>query len=366
MGIFRRGEIWWMSFTYQDRQIRRSTETSDRKLAQRIFEKIKGEIAEGKWFERIPGEDYTFTDLMEKYLSEYSAVSKAPKSHVRDRCMARILSKRFKDVPLLAITAKDISEYKLARRADGVSPRTINYELTLMNHAFKIAIREWEWLKENPVRNVTREKVRNRIERWLTLQEESKLLAAAPEWLQDIIVFAINTGFREGEILRLKWHQIDFDRRTITIAEQKNGEIDTLPLNETTLKVLRRKAAGRSGKTEYVFPSSHSTQLDFRNLIRAFEGAVKKAELPKTRFHDLRHTFATRLAQAGVDLFQLQRLGRWKTVSMVMRYAHHCPESLRAGIEVMDRIGKESGFSTILAQSHKKRASRPLLRLVKC
>ncbi|MDX9823279.1 MAG: site-specific integrase, partial [Syntrophales bacterium] len=73
MGIFRRGGIWWMSFYYQEKQIRRSTETSDKKLAQRIFDKIKGEIAEGKWFERLPGKDFTFRELIEKYLSDYSS-----------------------------------------------------------------------------------------------------------------------------------------------------------------------------------------------------------------------------------------------------------------------------------------------------
>ena len=91
MGIYRRGPVWWMSFSYQGKQFRRSTETEDRKLAQRIFDKLKGEIAEGKWFQRLPGEDYTFRDLMERYMKEYSAVNKAPKSHIRDRSLKKHL-----------------------------------------------------------------------------------------------------------------------------------------------------------------------------------------------------------------------------------------------------------------------------------
>lgn len=89
--------------------------------------------------------------------------------------------------------------------------------------------------------------------------------------------------------------------------------------------------------------------MDSRNLLRAFYSAMKKARIEKFRFHDLRHTFATRLVQAGVDLYAVQKLGRWKTVSMVMRYAHHYPESLRPGIEVLDRV--RQARSTILAQS---------------
>lgn len=364
MALFRRGEIWWMSFTYQGRQIRRSTETSDKRMAQRIFDKIKGEIAEGKWFERLPGEDYTFSDLMDKYLREYSVVNKTPKSHVRDQGMAKHLSQRFKDVPLREISAKDIAEYKRTRRADGAAPRTINYELSLMSHAFNVAIREWEWLKENPVRNVAKEKVRNQFERWLTLDEETRLLNASPKWLKEIITFAIYTGFRESEILDLKWQQINFDRRTITISEQKNGCIDTLPLNETVLQLLQEKEGFR-GNEGYAFLSKSGTRIDNSHLLRAFRSAKKKAKIENLRFHDLRHTFATRLVQNGVDLFTVQKLGRWKTTSMVMRYAHHYPESLRPGIEVMDRISSVSGkFSTILAQSPKIKGHKPYLKLV--
>ena len=77
MGLFKRGSVWWMSFTYQGKQMRRSTETDDRKLAKRILDKVRGEIAEGKWFEKLPGEHKTFKELMEKYMEEHSARNKA-------------------------------------------------------------------------------------------------------------------------------------------------------------------------------------------------------------------------------------------------------------------------------------------------
>jgi integrase len=86
-----------------------------------------------------------------------------------------------------------------------------------------------------------------------------------------------------------------------------------------------------------------------RDLLRVFYPAMRRADVKRFRFHDLRHTFATRLVQAGCDIYTVQKLGRWKTISMVMRYAHHHPESLRAGIEILDRI--PDGVSTVLAQS---------------
>jgi integrase len=348
MGLFKRGSVWWMRFTYQEKQYRQSTETEDKKLAQRIYDKVRGEIAEGKWFEKLPGEDRTFREMMEKYMVEHSARNKAPKSHRRDKSLRDHLVGHFGDLTLAEITPSQVSEYKTKRRGEGASPRTLNYELALMSHAFNLAIKEWEWVKENPVAKVSKEKVNNLIERWLTLEEQKNLLASSPKWLQEIILLAVNTGLRQSEILDLKWPLVDLSRKTITILEQKNQGKDTLPLNEGALEVLRKRLQVRRGETEYVFHTRNATRITPKNLQQAFHTARKKAGIEKLRFHDLRHTFATRLVQAGVDLYTVQKLGRWKNISMIMRYAHHYPESLRSGVEVLDRIGRK--ISTNLAQ----------------
>ena len=185
--------------------------------------------------------------------------------------------------------------------------------------------------------------------RWLTAEEEARLLAASPVWLQEIIVFAVNTGLRQSEILNLQWCNVDLFRKTITLLEQKNGGRDTLPVNARTLDVLKARAKVRSLKTDYVFFNGAENRMDARDLLRAFYPAMRKADVKRFRFHDLRHTFATRLVQAGADIYTVQKLGRWKTISMVMRYGHHHSESLRAGIEILDRI--TAGISTVLAQS---------------
>jgi len=364
MGLYKRGSVWWMSFINPNtgKQKRRTTETEDKEQAIRIFDKIKGQIAEGKWFEQIPGEDIKFRELMERYLEEYSAVQKAPKSHLRDKSLKKHLLGHFADLVLTQITPRQIAEYKVKRRSEKAAPRTINMELALLSHSFTIAIREWEWVSENPVKKVTREKVHNNMERWLTPDEESRLLNASPEWLRDIINYAIHTGFRMSEILELRWGQIDMARRTVTISEQKNRGVDTLPLSETIMNLLTKKAKGRAEGSELVFPSLSGTRISNRNLFRAFRSALDKAKITGFRFHDLRHTFATRLVQNGVDLYAVQKLGRWKNTSMIMRYAHHYSESLRPGIETMDRVEKKN--ITILAQSQKKRGYKPYLRLV--
>ena len=350
MGLYKRGQVWWMSFSYKGKFIRKSTEATDRKLAKRVCDMVKGEIAQGKWFEKLPGEEKTCKEMLEKYLREHSFRNKAPKSHLRDKSLAAHLIHHFKDFTLTEITPRLIAEYKTQRREDGAAPKTINNELVLIGHAYKLAIREWEWCRDNPVSKVSKEKVNNLIERWLTCEEEARLKASSPKWLQEIIAFAVNTGFRQSEILDLQWPKVDLFRKTITILEQKNKGKDTLPLNEETLEVLKARAKIRHIQTNHVFYNSIGRRINARNLQRAFCSATRKTGLKGFRFHDLRHTFATRLIQAGVDIYTVQKLGRWKNISMVMRYAHHCPESLRSGIEALDKVRKNS--ITILSQSN--------------
>lgn len=347
-----------MRFTYNEQQIRRSTEVSDKRLAEKIYHKVMAQVAEGKWFERLPGEEKTFREMMEKYMREHSERNKSPKSHIRDKSLSNHLIQFFGDLTVSKISPKLVNEYKTKRRRDGAAPATVNKELNLVSHAFNLAIKEWEWVRENPVGKVSREKVNNFIERWLTPDEESRLLALSPEWLRDIIIFAINTGLRQGEILNLKWPLVDLFRKTITILEQKNNDRDTLPFNERTLEVLKSRAKVRHIASSLVFYNSNGNRIEARNLMRAFYTATGKAKLEGLRFHDLRHTFATRLVQAGVDIYAVQKLGRWKTISMVMRYAHHYPESLRPGILALDKAPER--FSTILAQSRELPGERVL------
>ncbi|HSE58524.1 MAG TPA: site-specific integrase [Nitrospiraceae bacterium] len=349
MALYKRGEVWWMRFSYQGKQVRRSTEVTDKKLAKRIYDKVLGQIAEGKWFERTVGEDKTVKQLLERYLTDHSARNKASMTYRRDKSLANHLLASFGDLTLVQVRPAFLAEYKARRRKEEASPKTINSELTLLSHAFELAMKEWEWANHNPVKKVSREKVHNLIERWLTPEEEKRLLEASPTWLREIILFAIHTGLRQSEILNLQWDRVDLFRRTITLLEQKNRCKDTLPVNATALEILKARARVRSASTEYVFHNEAHHRRDARDLLRAFYPAMKKAKIERFRFHDLRHTFATRLVQAGVDLYTVQKLGRWKTISMVMRYAHHHPESLRAGIEVLDQ--DRMGPSTKLAQT---------------
>jgi integrase len=323
-----------MYFTYQGQRVRKSTGTTDRRLADAILSKIKVQIVEGQYFERAVAEVHTFSELMDRYEREHVA---RKLRHRGLKGYMKNLRSFFGDQTLAEITPKHIVAYKNKRYEDGVAPATINRELANLKKAFNLAMREWEWCQQNPVARVSMEKENNKRDRWLTHDEENRLLNVCATWLKDLVRFALHTGMRMGEILDLTWRGVDFVRRTVTVFRSKNGERRTIPINETVLSVLKEKAKIRSIVSDRVFCSKAFTPMESGHLRRSFRLVLHKAKIEDFRFHDLRHTFATRLVQAGIDLYKVQHLLGHKSPIMTQRYAHHYPESLRDGVEILDR-----------------------------
>lgn len=361
MGLYKRDTVWWMTFSFKGNQVRRSAETTDRKLAEKIYAKVLTQVTEGKWFDKPLHEDKTLSDLFERYINEYTVMNKAERTIRQDRGFAKNMLEFFGDALLSEITPNRISSYKAHLRAKGLSAATINMQRGVLSHVFKKAVREWEWVKENPVEKVSRERIRNARDRWLTIEEANKLLNACviyatgrgnikvPHyWLQEIVFFDLNTGMRMDEVLSLEWPHVDLFRKTVTVIRSKNGEKRTIPLNQKAFELLKTKTKARDILSKYVFASEVGTKINSGNLRRSFYNALERAEITDFRFHDLRHTFATRLAQAGVDLYKIAKLLGHKDIKMTQRYSHHYPESLRDGVEVLDKI------ITILSQSNEK------------
>lgn len=342
MGLYKRQRNWWMRFDHHGRTVRRTTGTTDRRLAEAIFAKVRVKLAEGRYFDTLQEHERTVAELMARYLTERSAF-KAPKSTLRDEQALKHLLPVLGEHRLGEVTPKLLAAYKAQRRTEGAAPATINKELQVVRHAYNLAEREWEWCRDNPMRKVSMEAVHNQVDRWLTEAEEARLLAAAPAWLKELIVFALNTGMRQGEILALNWTDVDFTRGTLVVMKSKNHERRTLPLNSTVFALLAEKQAGSGNQEGRVFTTSTGGPLKARYMGRAFANVRARAGVSAFRFHDLRHTFATRLAQKGVDLYKVQRLLGHKTGTMTQRYAHHSPESLRDGVNVLDRTTRPVG-----------------------
>lgn len=340
MGLYRRGPTWWMSFTYKGQQVRQSTETDDKKVAEKIFHKVMTDVAEGKWFERQQG-THTFSEMMDRYMKEHSKVKK--RSTTRDEASLKHLLPFFGALTLKEVAPSNISQYKSQRLAAEAAAGTLNRELALMKHAFTLAIREWTWAKENPVKMISMEKEAPHKDRWLTDAEEKRLLAACPEWLREIVVFAVDTGCRRGEILALSWKRLDLAKGVVTIFGKKTGEWRGVPLTRRLWDLLVLKQASqkvRSLQDNLVFSNPAGQTVNIHELRWAFETALDEAGISNFRFHDLRHSFATRLAQNGVDLFTIQKLLGHKSFATTERYAHHYTESLRRGINVLDEYAE--------------------------
>lgn len=338
MGLFKRCKIYWFCIMANGRRIQRSTGTENKRLAENIYAKVKTQVIEGKWFDIGESKLHTFDEMMERYLKEHSAINKAEGSYENDKCYVRHLSKVFSGLTLDRVTPKLINEYKGKRIADGKKPATIQKELICLSHAFNIAVKEWEWTNTNPVQRVTIPNPHNQIDRWLTYDEEERLLIACHdrEWLKEVIIFALNTGMRQGEIINLMWSDVDLFRRTATIHKTKNKEKRTIPLNQTVMELL--KAKGRVVSiTGHVFTQDGDRSTK-REIQRQFSTALKRTGIISFRFHDLRHTFATRLAQSGVDIYTIAKLLGHKDIRMTQRYAHHYPESLRSGVNILDNL----------------------------
>lgn len=333
--MYKRGGVWWTCIRYGGKKIQRSLETGDKKLAQSIEAKIRTELVEGKYFEKPIGESKTFKGMMEKFMKEHAPrrTISMQRSYVAS---LKHLLPCFGDSKLSAITPKMISNYKVLRYSTGVKPSTINKELAMLSKAFNLAMKEWEWVKDNPVSKIQKERDNNARDRWLTKDEEKRLLDNSPEKLREIIVFALHTGLRQDELLSLQWDRVDLLRKTIIIQESKNGKPRTIPLQQPAYDVLLEKSKIRNIRYNFVFTTRIGTKMDRHNLRSNFKDAVKKAGIKDFRFHDLRHTFATRLVQKGVKIYDISILLGHKSTIMTQRYAHHCTESLRDCMQVLE------------------------------
>ncbi|MCX6822354.1 MAG: tyrosine-type recombinase/integrase [Candidatus Aenigmarchaeota archaeon] len=333
MGLYRRGKFFWFSITYQGKRIQESFKTDNRKLAEKLYAKVLTDIVEGRYFETAKAKKIKFQDMTEKYLEEHA--------HSRDSLSVKTLLMFFSGYMVAQITTKAIAEYR-NMRLKSVKPATVYQELALLRRMFNVAIKEWEWCKDNPVSRLSFSVGnRNARTRWLTMEEEKSLLEKAtnPDWLRSLLTVALHTGIRRGEILDLRWQNVDLLKRLIRVVKSKNGEKRSIPMSNTLFNVFKgmnvRDISGR------VFPISKSS------IRHAFDKVVEKVNLEDFRFHDLRHSFATRLVQNGVDLYKVKELLGHKTITMTMRYAHHYPESLRSSVEVLDHCYNSATFGVM-------------------
>ena len=340
MGLFRRtgSAVWWMSFCAGGTRYRQSTGTANRKVAEKILGKIEAQIVEGKWFDVVKARQYTFEDMMDRFMAEHAPTKEPATQKLYLNHLAH-LRPFFSGMTLDKIDTDAILQYVQHRRSEVCRPGTRNRELAMLSKAFNLA-RLWKWTKENPCQLVKREKEDNEIGRCLTDEEEDKLLEACKGFLggqlYEMVVVALNTGIREGEILKMRWNKIDLFRKTFESYNEKTNSWRTVAMNETVYALLKEKAKIRS-MSGYVFTTSADTPMDARNLLRDWYKALKLAGITGLRFHDLRHTVGTRLGRAGQDIHTIACILDHSQLSTTRRYVKHNAESMRRGLSVLEK-----------------------------
>jgi site-specific recombinase XerD len=336
MGIFKKGNNWYVDYYLKGRRKRKKVGPS-KKLAEQILKDIQVKTARGEYLGVFEEKKILFSDFFPRYL-DFSRTNKAYSSFKRDIVSSNSFLPEFGDKYLFEIIPQMIEEYKTNRLRQGVTPATVNRELSCLRHLFNLAI-EWGYLMKNPMQNVKLLKEPPGRTRYLRTEEIERLLNIIDSfpkdirsYLRPIVLIALNTGLRKREILQLRWKDIYFEKRKITVSVTKTNEIRIVPMNETIYREL--KEMSRNTDSDYLFCNKKGEP--FGNVRKSFDRALKLAGIKDFRFHDLRHTFASHLVMNGCDIRTVQRLMGHKDIKMTMRYSHLSRSHLQDAVNKLD------------------------------
>ena len=328
MPIRKRGNIWYVDYYAYGRRIRERIGVN-RKLAEDILRKRKTQVIENRYLDIRRNEKVKFEDFSNTFLESHSKPNK--KSWKSDFFNFKCLTLFFGGRYLYEITPKDIEQFKVKRK-EKVSSATVNRELATLKTMFAKAI-EWGRLEKNPAKNVKFLRENNKRLRYLEKEEIEKLINLSSGYLKSILIVALNTGMRRGEILGLKWHDIDFKRDIIYLLDTKNNDKREVPMNDLAKKALI--GVPKHPDSPYIF--CRKDGKPYKDIRKSFFTALKKAGIINFRFHDLRHTFASQLVMSGIDLNTVRELMGHKDIEMTLRYAHLSPNHKKHAVEVLAR-----------------------------
>jgi len=310
--------------------------TFDRRTdAKEWAQQTEAEIKAGRYFKTVEAKKHTVADMIDRYVRDVlpakrrtTREAQAPQYRWwRERIGELLLS----DVtPALVAGARDELASGTTRYGVRRSPSTVTRYMAALSHAYTMAVKEWGWVDDTPMRRVSKPKEPKGRVRFLSDDERTRVLEACRQsrdpYLSCVVLLAISTGMRRGEIMNLTWDRVDFDRRRLALLPEdtKNGTARALPLAGPALEELRALSRVRRIDTNLVFPTRilGSAQPRPISVRAAWESALKHAGIEDFRFHDLRHTAASYLAMNGATLAEIAEILGHKTLAMVKRYAH--------------------------------------------
>lgn len=322
MALYKRNDVWWIDISHDGRRIQKSSGTSDKLAAQQLHDKIKAELWRVSRLDEKP--HYTWEEAVIRWVEE----SQHKRSLDDDKSQFRWLHPHLNGQHLHTLTRDKIDEIAKLKELEGVKPATVNRMLALIRAILRKAVREWEWIEQEPVIRMRKED--NRRIRWLTPDQANRLIQELPEHLAVMAAFSLATGLRQSNVTQLQWSEVDLVRGHAWVHpdQAKTEKAIPVPLNQMAMTILQ-KQLGKHPQFVFVYQGHAITQC----TTKAWYNALARAGIQDFRWHDLRHTWASWHVQNGTSLYELQQLGGWASHEMVLRYAHLNSDHLKHAAE---------------------------------
>lgn len=324
------------------------TQTFERKAdAQAWATDKEAEIRRGRVIESGTVGTISLDEAMSRYLATVTPTKK-PNTQSRDHISAVPLRRHLGRFLLRDIRPSVVAEYR-DLRLNLVSPSTLQKELALLSHLFTTVNREWELPIENPVTKIRKPALPEGRLRLLNQDEAQRLLEACRKSknpkLYAYVLTLMHTGMRPSEAAGLKWKQVDFERRIVDLQVTKTVR-RSVPLTDTAIQALQEISPEERNENERVFLpgniSDHIRQRPNLYFRRAFDNALKRSKITDFNMHDLRHTAASHLLMAGVDLRTLAEILGHRSMQMVQRYTHLLDDHKLKAIDRIKNLGVSS------------------------
>jgi integrase len=296
--------------------------------ARRWAQTTEAAIREGRHFKGAAARKHTVGQLIDRYIKE--VLPTKPRNAHNQKAQLLWWKQQLGHLSLAMLTAAEIGRRRdqlLARQVRGgkrISPATVVRYLAALSVALTAAVKEWDWLDDSPMRKVRKPReARGRV-RTLSKTEITDLLAACKAsknpHLYLIVVLAVSTGMRLGEIVTLTRGQVDLAKQRLVLYHTKNGDVRSVPLAGPSLTELTARLDTPGARSSLVFPGKRPDRpIDIRT---AWDNTLKKGGITDFRFHDLRHCAASLLLESGASLGQLAEVLGHRTLQMVKRYTH--------------------------------------------
>ena len=328
MSLYKRKDssVWWVKLHHSGKIIQRSTGTTDKAKAQEYHDRLKASLWEQERLGTKPR--YSWQQAAVRWLEETSHKATHKEAKAKLYWLDFILG----DLMLDEITLDVIARIREARLKEA-SKSTANRYLATVRAVLIRARDDWEWVEKVPKVKLFKEP-EGRI-RFITPEQVQALLRELPAHQRDFVLFALLTGLRQANVVKLEWPQVNLElgHMWVNAAQSKNRKPISVPLNREALAVLQRQL-GKHPARVFTYagrPIANANTLAWRN-------ALKRAGIEDFRWHDLRHTWASWHRMQGTPTHELQQLGGWKTGAMVERYAHQSPDHLANAAARLDSV----------------------------